>query len=236
MKLSLARKNKYNNLITFTNVLNVSNEYAPKPASFFIPEWYKKMEASIPKKDINPDTSIVTIKKCIPVLDAMTAGYIIVTPCDLHVSMKDEEPFYITAKPGIIAFHPLKQAYSHPKANGYTIPKWNNPWAIKTPKGVSCLFLPPLHRDNDKFEILQGVVDTDTYSAAVNFPFLLKNPEKELIIPAGTPMAQVIPFRREEWISEVSNNGKEHEEINISLNSQFYDRYKHRYWQRKKYS
>ena len=222
-------------LITFTDIIGVATAYAPKPAIHFIPDWYKKMEASFPKQ-LTPD-SVSTIKKCIPVLDAITAGYIIVSPCDVYVSInKEGEPQYVSAIHKIISFHERKQAYKHPKGNDFQFPKWNNPWAIKTPKGYSCLFLPPMHNQSDRFVILEGVVDTDNYSAPVNFPFVLKTPIQEFMIPAGTPIAQVIPFKRDEWKSMISKEKEEYEEINRYLNGSFFDRYKRMFWERKSYS
>jgi hypothetical protein len=220
--------------IIFINVLGVADEYAPKPAMRFIPEWYKKMESYFPKEK-TPD-SLPTIKKCIPVLDAITAGYIIVSPCDIYVSFKDGEPNYNSAIPNLIQHHPRKQGYKHPNVNDFNFPKWINPWAIKTPKGYSCLFIPPMHNPNPWFSILEGIVDTDTYSSSVNFPFVLKNPTDEFLIPAGTPIAQVIPFKRDEWKSEFSDNQKIPSKINTYLASHFFDRYKHLFWNRKSYS
>jgi len=210
----------------------VSEEYKPQPAIKFIPKWYKEIEPRFPHKQ-TPE-SLPTIKRCIPVLDAITAGYIIVSPCDVYVSIKDGEPYYNSAIQNLIQFHPRKQAYNHPKANIYQFPKWINSWAIKTPKGVSCYFKPPAHNPNPWFEILEGFVDTDTYSAAINFPFVLKNPEQEFMIPAGTPIAQVIPIKRDNWKMKIKEKS-EHTKISLFLNSQFFDRYKHMFWHRKKY-
>ena len=221
-------------LITFTDTIGVANEYAPKSAIYFIPNWYKEIEARFPKEK-NPDSQ-PTIKKCIPVLDAITAGYIIVSPCDVYVSVKDNEPYYNSAIPNLIAFHPRKQAYKHPLANEYQFPKWTNPWAIKTPKGYSCLFKPLAHNPNPWFEILEGIVDTDNYSAPVNFPFVLKNPTKEFLIPAGTPIAQVIPFKRDKWESTFSEDKDEPIKVVNYLKSHFFDRYKRLFWERKSYS
>lgn len=198
----------------------------------YIPEWYKKMEASFSKK--RTPESMFSIKKCIPVLDAITSGYIIVSPCDVYVSFKDGEPHY-SSPINIIEFHPRKQAYKHPLSNDFKFPKWINPWAIKTPKGYSCMFIPPMHNPNDYFTILEGVVDTDTYSAAVNFPFVLKDPIKDFMIPAGTPIAQVIPFKRDNWYSEISEDKDSSKKVAIYLNSQFFDRYKRLFWNRKSY-
>jgi hypothetical protein len=97
------------------------------------------------------------------------------------------------------------------------------------------LFKPPAHNSNPWFEILEGIVDTDAYSVSVNFPFVLKNPTEEFMIPAGTPIAQVIPFKREEWQSSFSDDEKSPKKIEAYLNSQFFDRYKRMFWSRKSY-
>ncbi len=234
MLKKLLAKKQQTKLITFTDTIGVAKEYAPKPAIHFIPKWYKEIEASFPKKR-TPDF-LPTIKKCIPVLDAMTAGYIIVAPCDVYISIKDGEPNYNSVYPNLIQFHPRKQAYKHPAVNDYQFPKWMNPWAVKTPKGYSCLFIPPMHNPNEHFVILEGIVDTDTYSAPVNFPFVLKNTTKEFMISAGTPIAQVIPFKRDAWELEISYD-KEFSKNTVSLlESIFFDRYKRLFWNRKSYS
>lgn len=232
LKKLLPRKQQ-TKLITFTNTLNVSKEYAPKPSIHFIPQWYKEIEASFPKE--RKPSSTITIKKCIPVLDAMTSGYIIVSPCDVYVCFQDGEPNYTSALPNLISFHPRKQAYKHPMANDFSFPKWFNPWAIRTPVGYSCLFVPPMHNPNPWFEIMPGIVDTDEYYSAVNFPFVLKNPTHEFMIPAGTPVAQVIPLKRDVWNSEFDYTNKT-DEASKYLNSQFFDRYKKMFWNRKNYS
>jgi hypothetical protein len=229
-------KKSNNKLITFTNVQGVSDFYKPIPASKVIPEWYKKMGSFYPKEKV--PTSTPTIKKCIPVLDAITAGYIIVSPCDVYVSFKEGSPDYNSAIKGLIAFHPVKQAHLHPRMNEHPFPKWINPWGIKTPKGYSCLFVPPMHNPNPYFVILEGIVDTDEYITPINFPFVLKNPEKECLIPAGTPIAQVIPFKRDVWEAKHSSREediKESHKLNDFIDSHFFDRYKRFKWTRKMY-
>lgn len=219
--------------IQFSKVLDeVAEEYKPQPSSRFIPEWYKKIEPRFLKEQTPESTP--TIKKCIPVLDAITAGYIIVSPCDVYVSIKEGEPYYNSTIMNLIQFHPRKQAYNHPLANEYQFPKWINPWAIKTPKGYSCYFKPPAHNPNPWFEILEGFVDTDNYYASVNFPFVLKNPQQECLIPAGTPIAQVIPIKREAWQMSITKENKQ-KEIGVFLNSKFFDRYKKLFWSKKEY-
>ena len=87
------------------------------------------------------------------------------------------------------------------------------------------------------FRSLPGIVDTDTYTAPVNFPFVLNDWKFEGIIPAGTPMAQVIPFKRESWQMSIGKNEEliEQNKVTTKLRSKFFDSYKSQYRQPKEY-
>jgi hypothetical protein len=223
--------------ITFSNTSGIDIEQ-PQPASKFIPDWYKNMESYIggEKKPNGSGLSQVTIKKCMPVFDAITAGYIITLPADVYVSIKDEKQYFEWSSLGLVSFHPIEQAPEHPSRKPHAYPKWNNPWAIKTPKGYSTLFTQPMHRES-VFTILPGIVDTDTYTAPVNFPMVINDPNFEGLIPQGTPIAQVIPFKREGWQMEIGSieELKEQHSITQKLQTKFFDRYKQLFWSRKEY-
>lgn len=211
----------------------------PKPARTEIPDWYKNLDSYInkEKKPIGNGSTAATIKRCMPVFDAITVGYLICTHTDIFVSQVNEEPYYEWANFGAISFHPIEQAPTHPANQNISYPKFINPWSIKTPKGYSCLFVNPLHRHSE-FSILEGIVDTDKYINPVNFPFVLKNKNFEGLIPKGTPVAQVIPFKRDSWKHSISNDKNKKEEINTQrelLNSTFFDRYKKIWWQTKSF-
>ena len=48
------------------------------------------------------------------------------------------------------------------------------------------------------FEVLSGVVDTDTYQLADPLPVLRHRPRRRLhVIEKGSPLVQIIPFRRD---------------------------------------
>jgi hypothetical protein len=74
--------------------------------------------------------------------------------------------------------------------------KFHNYWTIRTPPGWSCLFVPPLNRPNPTFEVLAGIVDTDTYVSLIHFPFFASAQDGLYVVEKGTPMVQVLPFRR----------------------------------------
>ena len=232
------------NKIIFTKIINnVSDDYGPCKTSELLPEWYKKTPSYVNSE--NKEVSYIhgnansTIKKCIPVFDVLTSGYIITTYCDVWVKKNDiGEIFYVPTKGNQpIEFHPIIQAPYHPNMNNHPYPKWINPWAIKTPKGYSSLFIAPVHGGNKYFQIIEGIVDTDNYSNPVNFPFVLKDKNFEGLIPAGTPIVQIIPFKREKWKMEYGsdNSLKEVIDIDNKLNSQFFDRYKKMFWNKKEF-
>jgi len=245
--------------IKFTDSMGVSKEYYPRPASTFIPEWYKNLESYIDGEKVPPmgGGTTSTVKRCMPVFDSLTAGYIITTyvdiyvrqmpnipeknqsDADLDVSKFPTQPSFQWTNHETIGFHPIIQAHNYPNRGAHNIayPKFVNPWSIRTPKGYSTLFVSPFHRE-EPMTILPGVVDTDSYYAPVNFPFVLKEADKfEGLIPAGTPIAQAIPFKREFWKMEFGNADDYKNQSNIAkdLRNKFFDAYKLNYRQPKEY-
>ena len=215
--------------ITFTNTIDFDGVEKPKPASQIIPDWYKDAESYIggQKKPSGNGGTMATVKRCMPVFDAITAGYIITLPADVYVSIKDGQQYFEWSDYNLVQFHPVDQAPNHPAHNGQPYPKFMNPWAIKTPKGYSTLFVQPFHR-SAVFTILPGVVDTDEYFSPVNFPFVINDVTFEGLIPKGTPIAQVIPFKRESWKMNFGGKKEFNAQAKVlrQLQTRFFDRYK----------
>jgi hypothetical protein len=231
--------------IVFTNLVEIAyvpKEYYPKPAKLEIPTWYKEMSSYETDKKVPVDGhTTATIKRCMPVFDALTAGYILYSGVDIYISpdsKKEGTPMYQWPFFEPIQFHPIIQAPNYPLNTGHksSYPKWVNPWSIKTPKGYSTLFVPPFHRKS-VFTILPGIVDTDTYHFPVNFPFVLNDITFEGLIPAGTPIAQVIPFKRDNWRLKFGTEKdlKKLRTIVPILRSKFFDSYKTIFRQDKEY-
>lgn len=236
-------------IITFFTEDKLNIELSsPYPASKNIPDWYKKIPQYVGgKKVFKNGNNNSTIKKCVPFLDALTCGYIIPLGSDLYITRENTNdpgvkskdiPYYSWGSGTHIEFHPERQAPKHPKnKTGYPIPKFINPWSIKTPPGYSCLFIPPLSYEEEKFRILPGIVDTDTYNSPVNFPFMLCDPNFEGLIPSGTPIAQVIPFKRDSWEMEikVDKGGEIKNSITGRLRSKAFEGYKTLFWSKKEF-
>lgn len=182
----------------------------PKPASEYLPSWYREMNLHLENEEITslaPDTvasSNLTLKGCMPFLDAISSGYMFVLPFDIEIRKNDYGMVGIRWATNVdfIGQHSLDQAPGLPIPFGASpnILKWKPGWKAITPPGYSCLFTHPMNHLDLPFTVLSGVVDTDTYKLGVEIPFRLLNQEKEIvIIEKGTPICQIIPFKRENW-------------------------------------
>lgn len=201
----------------------------PTPASRNVPDWYRQMPGVI--------DGVETVKKCIPVLDALTAGYMI--PLMADVTWDENTNDFISQSIEKINSDHMKSQTEHVEIEeGFNSQphKWINHWFIKTPKGYSTLFIHPLNRQDLPFRSFTGIVDTDKHPMPVNFPFVLRE-GFEGTIPAGTPVIQAIPFKRDDWNSEIHDTGESYSYPYSSdnLNPPF-AWYKRKWWSRKLYS
>tara|TARA_A100001391_G_scaffold36986_1_gene20314 strand:+ start:714 stop:1400 length:687 start_codon:yes stop_codon:yes gene_type:complete len=206
----------------------------PKPASRFIPEEYKKL-----KRFTNDNLHSPTLKTCVPFLDSMTMGYIIPFDQDYLVDPVEDD-FSVTPanrEQNDFGFHNQTQLPEEwKKTTGQNAGKFINKWLIKTPPGYSCLFIKPMNRLEPRFDIIAGVVDTDTYINTINFPFILNKRDKQFLIKKGEPMVQVIPFKRESWkMWSGFYLEKAHAKVLNLLTSKWIDKYKTMFWSKKSY-
>lgn len=162
-----------------------------------LPDWFRKLPAVDPNKRAHDDTGL-TVKRCMPFLDAMMTGYIIPLAATVRIEIKDGGQS-VTAgwdfDKTMVSNHGMHQVAGNPKT-GQPPCKFHNYWSIRTPKGWSCLFVPLLNRANPIFEPVAGIVDTDTYLAPIHFPFFANGPDGLHELEMGTPLVQVIPFER----------------------------------------
>lgn len=177
----------------------------PIPAKAFMPGWFKNLPA-VASEDLSVTNNALTVKRCMPFLDALTTGWIIPLAADVRLDVKDGGQ---TIGAGwdfdraMISFHNKSQVTGHPHQPRAPC-KFHNYWTIRTEPGVSCLFLPPLNRPNPVFEVVAGIVDTDTYVSHINFPFFPTGPDGIHRLERGTPLVQVIPFRRADAACEAT--------------------------------
>jgi hypothetical protein len=229
--------------IIFTDMHNPDGVLPkPRPATEYIPQWYKDAKAYLDpsgKKAPTLDGSpMSTIKRCMPLWDMMTAGYILETPYDIYIRQTPEGPYFQWGSQEAIIFQHMDQFQNHPysKDINYAV-RIVVPWSIKTPKGWSIMVMEPQHHEPSPIECASGIVDTDNYSLLINTFLKLRDPNFEGMIPAGTPFLQVIPFKRETWISALGGDKERKKHISDAgiFERVFFDRYKKFFWSKKEY-
>jgi hypothetical protein len=179
---------------------------------------------------------VPTVKQCPPFLEAMTCGYLIPLPGDIAFTFEPSGALRFTAQGKIVdTQHPLQVRGS--PAQGKVIVKFINPWVIKTPPGYSTLFLPPLNQFDIPFQVLSGLVETDTYYRPVHFPTIcLMRPGSSFTLKRGTPIAQAVPVRREEWESRaVAWDATARKQIEDEMLAERHNFYKDRHWKKKSF-
>lgn len=180
----------------------------PYPAIKNLPSWWKDMPIYSNEKnklDLNP-LPTVTVKKCLPTLDMFGGGYYVPLWADIFITQENENPCikWNTSTP-VLDKWGSQTVNSFKIEDGYSKVVFKNlhGWTIKTPPGWSCMFLHPAAYTDLPFKVISGIVDTDILDYEINTPFVLKEGFTG-IIEKGTPMFQVIPFKREGWKSEFS--------------------------------
>ena len=218
-------------------------EFIAKPSIRFIPDWYKSIKKNYEstQEDIKRDFRAAvmpnnTIKKCIPFLDALTTGYMFTLSGDVKYDEKTGI-FGWNTDLSLVSMHNQRQIQGIELSPEY-IPqayKWMNFNSMKTPKGWSCLVTHPLNRLDLPFTTLSGVVDTDKHKQAISLPFVMKSGFNG-VIPAGTPIAQIIPFKRNNWKSVIDKFDKnKYEKEKFQISKYIEDNYKKTTWEKKNY-
>ena len=177
------------------------------------PEWWNNMKFH----EYNRGIKQATIRSCPAMDDWLKSGWYLMSNRDIIVKNGrldgDTEDHWV-------ATHEFDggcemPSPTHPSAQmGYAFQylhdddapvkgafKMRNPWNIKTPPGYSTFYLDPFLFQNKYFATWQGVIDTDTFNTNYDNAQIIFYPRvnHSFVIPKGTPLCQVIPFKREEW-------------------------------------
>lgn len=177
--------------------------YPPVPLSKFVPQWYKDIPLAFHHIDKNTNQKDVpTIKRCVPVLDYLTSGYVILNSYETDLKFDPDETgalkaTHICPAQDYVSAHPFPQApvLMNGVKNHYF--KLSNPWMIETPPGYSCHLYQPFFDLNEDFKLFPAIVDTDKHNDSVNFVGV--GLKQHIVIKPGAPLMVVFPFKREDW-------------------------------------
>lgn len=192
--------------------LTENSHSVPKPTIKTLPDWYRKAD----RFAIRPDNGqhwedpmmggkIPTWKACPAVFDIMGTGYVYRTPCDIEFYeensqikvkvLESQNRDFIQVRPPMHQFTPPMGYYEAHFA-------WWSDWAVEVPEGYSVLYTQPFNRFELPFLTTSGIIDNDKVNLPGTMPFFVVKGFTG-VIPAGTPYAQMLPFKREDWKSEV---------------------------------
>jgi hypothetical protein len=239
-------KNKIINEIKFIALSKYSFEVCPKPfpSSEALPQWWKDATPYI-KSPKNPDGKKIIVenkesnpsfKKCIPMLDLLSSGYIIPLWADVQIKIENGFP--------LITWRVQKNVFELHDGQEVEIPdgyqnsqfKFLNQWVPKLPKGYSALIIACPGYPNNPFRAMQAIVDYDKTTHALYPPMFLKE-GFEGIVEKGTPMFQIIPFKRNNWASKFSflEEGQELINWDRDVKGTIVNNYVKNFWEKKSY-
>jgi hypothetical protein len=191
--------------------LTAESDSVPKPTIQTIPNWYRKADRFAVKpdgeywQDPMVGGKIPTWKACPAIFDIMGTGYVYRTPCDIEfyeengtIKVKvldDKNKDFIQVRPPMPQFVPPTGYHEFHFA-------WWSDWAVKVPEGYSVLYTQPFNRFELPFLTTSGIIDNDKVNLPGTMPFFIAKGFTG-VVPAGTPYAQMLPFKREDWHSEV---------------------------------
>ena len=181
----------------------------PIPALLGLPDWFKAM----PQRAVSSllQSEQMTVKRCPPVIDAMTHGFLMPLIADVKIengefSWERDVPAgaLTNYSRSPIDFHDNNQVTGTPffREDEFLI-KFTNFWTFELPAGYSLLVTHPLNRVDLPFRSLSGLVDADRYiDNFINFPAQWIDHAFSGVLKKGTPVAQCIPVKRDIWTPE----------------------------------
>ena len=243
--------------ITFTARSKAAAELllSPLPATEYVPEWWKNKGAFISatgqpekKRYFVPPQKMVnhSWKKCTPMIDAITGGYIL--PLWADVMIQDtvlpasskaprKELHWKVTQFNVFEPHGYDaETVESPDFTATGVHKYYTLLYIKTPPGYSVLITQPLGYRNSPFQVVPGVLDSDTDGIEVLLPMWIKK-DFTGVVERGTPMAQILPFKRDDWKMTFDHleDGEFSTREDLVFNLNIVNNYAKRQWKKKSY-
>jgi hypothetical protein len=234
-----------------------SHAKRPTPSVIDRPSWWK--ESSYYRDSFKEDETFPkkhrfngTIKNCPAISDAMGMGYTLYMPMDLYINTKDKEKVSIYSPnnfpqdselntPSLnfdfIGFHKKEELekFNVPKDYCEVVIKINPFFGVRTDPGYSVWVTGPMYKEDTPLKVLDGIIDTDKNPMRFHYPMFIKE-DFDGVILAGTPIIQIIPFKREDWSSEIVPLDRYSlNDIQYKTVSRFSNSYRKLSWSRKKF-
>lgn len=232
----------------YCSLPEVKEKYPIVPARSQTFQWLRN-SATAYKKIANERGTYEQVSgtvKCGGVASIMQHGYIVKSWFDMTIKpVGDSKNFECFIPEGIYTYLHEKNynkklvtwfsndnpSHSIPLASTdlQSLIKINTPWIVSIPKNWNLLFMPIPYSDNPEFSATHGVLEPgEKYDISVIIK--IHSTDKELFIPAGTPLCQFIPFQTDITPVEFSDITEEMKKLNTQYqydrNHSFITKYK----------
>lgn len=160
----------------------------------FYPEWWRKLDSNI-KEGKWPGS---TIKRCVGFTDYFTNSFTIPLWSDLAIKIDENRLFewQFSDKKSKADVHPPEQRGEYLPESSYGHMKLISPWVFKTKEDIKFAWSSPIWNFDmpDSIIIPPAVLSFNIqHQSNVNL-FVNLRDQKNLLIPFGQPMAQLLPM------------------------------------------
>lgn len=170
----------------------------PKESKYFYPKWWKDTPAKL-GKNLVPD--LRTVRMCPSFSDIYGEGFVLVAPCD--IVLRYHEPTQLwewesSMSQIKVEVHGNNQFVNWVKGPVKSIFKIPFPYAAFLPKGYNLRQVPLIYDYNPDWHVAYGVYKADQVPELI-LQVMYTSDKKEILIKQGTPMCQMIPYKREKF-------------------------------------
>lgn len=183
----------------YTSSATVYNQFKIDYAQKFIPSWWKEIPNTyIPEGKF---FSLPTIRTCPGMTGVYHRGAVIPLWSDLAIELgpkgEGNARWQFSDTHCSAVSHPVEQRGRYLNDKEFLHMKLNSPWHIDCEEDISWVWMgmPWNMDDPTEFAVPTGLVEYK-YQNATNINLFLKYAEEKrnLLIPAGTPMVQIVPL------------------------------------------
>ncbi len=183
----------------------------PIPAQKNLPRWFERLDMFELNENNEKRQNKTTAKACAPLLEGMTAGWILRTPVDIYFETHGKQ-IEIDFPEGF-DFNPVFIHGDYVWGGNENLPEefsgmiqFGFPWIISVPEGYSIWQLPLLNRweyeAQKYFYPFSGIRDVDTRFAYINQTCFLKpGDDMNYRMKSGTPISQFVIIDRNAFIN-----------------------------------
>jgi hypothetical protein len=178
----------------------------PLPAGSALPQWWRDTDThrrAVTRFQVYPPELKLrrnaTIKACPAIHDYLSGGFVLPLWADFAITLDGDAYRWESQRDEfVIERHDRDQYEKLPNEGFPLVLKFRSPWYCRTSPGYSIRVLPCFYHFDHLWRALPGVIHSDVvHQTHVNV--LFEASRAQMVLPQGTPLAHIVPFRRERY-------------------------------------